>query len=188
MGQDVDLVLLGEFLEDLGETLVVELGDDFAAALGRQVVDDVGSVGGLEVGQRRDQVGGALVRLAAVQALDVVPLRDVIRTSINPPGYAGYTGVGTFEKCVYAPPTGPAVQAMPPRDFYAHTVDPANHLPDAPNGVAAGSTMNEGNHYICAWGPNDQIKPRMLRIIMRVDDANGKLSDGQTFEYTINLP
>ena len=31
-------------------------------------------------------------------------------------------------------------------------------------------------------------KPKMIRIIFTLDDPNGKLPEGQTFEYVFNLP
>jgi hypothetical protein len=31
-------------------------------------------------------------------------------------------------------------------------------------------------------------KPKMLRFTVTVDDPNGRLTEGQTFEYVINLP
>ena len=37
------------------------------------------------------------------------------------------------------------------------------------------------------WGPTDP-KPKMIRILMTIDDPNGKLTDGQTFEYVFTLP
>ena len=47
--------------------------------------------------------------------------------------------------------------------------------------------------YYAAWAPNDLRKgsptrPKMLRITMTVDDPNGRLTEGQTFEYVIDLP
>ena len=75
--EDLDLVLLGQLLEDVGQPLVVEGGDDLAAALRGELVDHVGGVGRAQVGQRGDQVLGALVVLALLEPLDVVPLHDV---------------------------------------------------------------------------------------------------------------
>ena len=56
MLEDLDLVLLGQLLEHVGEPLVVERRDDLAAPLGRQLVDHVGGVGRAQVGERGDQV------------------------------------------------------------------------------------------------------------------------------------
>ena len=67
MLQDLDLVLVGELLEDVGEPLVVERGDHGGTPLGRQVVDHAGGVGGAHLVQGRDQVGGALRRLRATR-------------------------------------------------------------------------------------------------------------------------
>ena len=77
MLEDLDLVLLGQLLEHVGEPLVVERRDHLAAPLGRQVVDHRGRVGRAQVGERRDQVDGALAGLAAGEAVDVAPLDDV---------------------------------------------------------------------------------------------------------------
>jgi hypothetical protein len=49
------------------------------------------------------------------------------------------------------------------------------------------TSMTPSDSYICAWGPSDP-KPQMIRIIMTVDDPNGKIADGQTFEYVFSLP
>ena len=75
--EDLDLVLLRELLEHVGQPLVVERRDHGGPSLLRQVVDHVGRVGGPHLVQRGDQVGRALVGLAAGQALDVAPLDDV---------------------------------------------------------------------------------------------------------------
>ena len=58
--EDLDLVLLGQLLQDVGEALVVERCDHGRATLRRQVVDHVGRVGWPHVVERGDQVGGAL--------------------------------------------------------------------------------------------------------------------------------
>ena len=60
MLEDLDLVLLGQLLQDVGEPLVVERRDHGGAALERQLVDHVGGVGGPHLVERGDQVGGAL--------------------------------------------------------------------------------------------------------------------------------
>ena len=77
MAEDLDLVLLGQLLEDVGEPLVVERGDHGGAPLDGQVVDDVGGVGGAHLVQRRDQVRGALGLLAQGQPDHVAPLHHV---------------------------------------------------------------------------------------------------------------
>ena len=77
MLEDLDLVLLGQLLEHVGEALVVERRDHGGPPLGREVVDHVGRVGGAHLVERGDQVRGALGRLAPGQPLDVAPLHDV---------------------------------------------------------------------------------------------------------------
>ena len=58
--EDLDLVVLGQLLEHVGEPLVVQRRGHLGPALGRQVVDDVGEVGGLEVVVGLEQQRGAL--------------------------------------------------------------------------------------------------------------------------------
>jgi hypothetical protein len=48
--------------------------------------------------------------------------------------------------------------------------------------------LQPGEHYTCAWGPNDTVKPSLIRIIVTLADPAGRLPDGQTFEFVINLP
>jgi hypothetical protein len=52
--------------------------------------------------------------------------------------------------------------------------------------------VQANEHYTAVWGPDTDAlgikRPKMIRIIATVDDPNGRLSDGQTFEYVINLP
>ena len=48
--------------------------------------------------------------------------------------------------------------------------------------------VQQGETYTAAWGPNDTNRPKMIRIIATVDDPNGRLGVGQTYEYVINLP
>ncbi len=77
MLEDLDLVLLGQLLEDVGEPLVVQSRDHLAATLGRQVVDHGRGVGRPEIRQRGHQVHRALADLAGGQPLDVAPLGHV---------------------------------------------------------------------------------------------------------------
>src|SRR5207248_9979366 len=107
--------------------------------------------------------------------VDVVPLRDVIVS-------AGGSAIGMpFEKITYKDATNQPVNGMPPRDDYA------NPNQDKPNATNKQQGLALTNHYTCAWGPNDTNRPKMIRIVVRVDDPNGKLADGQTYEYVINL-
>jgi hypothetical protein len=99
---------------------------------------------------------------------DVVPLRDVLQS-------AG------------------AVVPLPASDYFEHF---AGGLETARGNYAAPGAVSDDPHtlrYYAAWGPNDLRKgsptrPKMLRITMTVDDPNGRLTEGQTFEYVIDLP
>jgi hypothetical protein len=122
--------------------------------------------------------GGVLYGTVVDQNLvtDVVPLRDICL-------FAG-GGAQDFERVAYARLSGPpVVQAMPVRSNYA---DPThvNSITD----TVTGNGLNEYNHYVCAWGPNDLNRPKLLRLIVRLDDPNNRIADGQTFEYVVKLP
>jgi len=106
------------------------------------------------------------------QIPDVVPLRDVLRSAAASgyPDAANSEGMAFehFQNWTY--PTGAA--ATQPRYAYSAT-----------NGATFLSTAI----YTCAWGPND-VKPKMIRIVMALDDPNARLNEAQTFEYVYTLP
>lgn len=95
---------------------------------------------------------------------DVVPLRDILQN-------AGVT--------------------PDPATFFEHF----DQLDPAQNYAAPGAVTPDPKRlrYYAAWGPSDLrkgslTKPKMIRITMTVDDPNGRLTEGQTFEYVIDLP
>jgi hypothetical protein len=51
-----------------------------------------------------------------------------------------------------------------------------------------GPTSTAFTPYICAWGPSDTVRPKMIRITMTLTDPLGRLPNGQTFEYVFSLP
>ena len=55
------------------------------------------------------------------------------------------------------------------------------------NPAQGAASMKEGAQYICAWGPTD-VKPKLIRITLTVDDPTGRLPEGQTFQYVFNVP
>ena len=75
-GDELDLLVLGQLLEDVGELVVGEGGGDLGPALGRQVVDGLGEVGGLEVLVVLEQPGRALLVGGVAQAGDVLDGHD----------------------------------------------------------------------------------------------------------------
>ena len=84
---DVDLVVLGQLLEDVGELLVVEGGRDLPASLGRHGVEHLGEVGGLELVERGEQARGALrARALGDEAAHLVELDE---EASRPGGGAG---------------------------------------------------------------------------------------------------
>jgi len=115
---------------------------------------------------------------------DVVPLRDLIQTL---PPYKGVNNrVAPFERFYGVQWTADLSRGIPPRVSlnqlprmrdYAATSPPNN-----PNMV-----VTPFHDYTCAWGPNDRIKPSMIRITIVLDDPNGRLGEGQTFEYVFRL-
>lgn len=93
---------------------------------------------------------------------DVVPLRDALASA----------GVSTL-----------------PDDFFEHFVNlPLGNAYHGPIGSPAQSP-----NYYAAWGPSDlaagsATRPKMLRITMTVDEPNGRMAEGQSYEYIMDLP
>jgi prepilin-type N-terminal cleavage/methylation domain-containing protein len=48
-------------------------------------------------------------------------------------------------------------------------------------------TMQPGAPYVCAWGPGD-VKPKLIRITVTVDDPTGRLPEGQTYQFIYAVP
>jgi hypothetical protein len=101
------------------------------------------------------------------QMTDVVPLRDAL------------IAAGVPESATTTP------------DFFEQFVN----LPPQSNYAARGALpQNAYPIYYAKWGPSDLTRgggtprPKMLRITMVVDDRNGRMGEGQTYEYVINLP
>ena len=92
------------------------------------------------------------------QLIDVDPLRDVL---------ASFGGVG-------APSFEPDIdQLLPARANYADG--------------------NPVGRYVAAWSPSDLSygslrKPTMMRITIVVDDPDGRMTEGQRYEYVFKLP
>lgn len=97
---------------------------------------------------------------------DVVPLRDIANNGV----------VG-----------GPGA----PFPFERDVNDNAIGIPQSANYAAANGIPLNGR-YLCAWGPDTAAAglplPKMLRITMALDDPQGRLASGPTFEYVIQLP
>jgi type II secretory pathway pseudopilin PulG len=90
---------------------------------------------------------------------EVVPLRDVWRTYA--PEAFNQTGA-PFEKNTQT--------TMPPKADY----------------LAAGGGMVAGNDYTCAWTGADP-RPKMIRLIVTIDDPQGRTPSGTTVEMVFNL-
>jgi prepilin-type N-terminal cleavage/methylation domain-containing protein len=109
---------------------------------------------------------------------DVVPVRDVMAA---------------------CPPAPPTERVFIPERFERDvpTIKPNYGVAD---GVALGA------RYVCAWGPTgsylaptppptgpnavvpDPPLPKMVRLVVGVDDPDGRISDTQYYEYVIDLP
>jgi prepilin-type N-terminal cleavage/methylation domain-containing protein len=112
------------------------------------------------------------------QMVDVVPLRDIWRTS-STPGVAPYDTHAPFEKFTWTQGSGTTpAPASPP------VLKDVGNGGDYTNGI---SGMTPTDQYICAFGPTDP-KPKMIRITMTLDDPGGTLPDGVTFQYVFTLP
>ena len=98
------------------------------------------------------------------QLVDVVPLRDVLGSTFT---YAP-TMVGAITT-EFAERHLPWPGATPPADYAL------SMLPDAT--------------YVVAWGPDtaDQPRPKMIRIVVTIDDPEGRIAEGQTFEYVFRV-
>jgi prepilin-type N-terminal cleavage/methylation domain-containing protein len=127
---------------------------------------------------------------------DVLPLRDVMRTcfgttpavsdeAIAPKDASGNdVGYGAPFERFFPVPVAPtlATNLLPLRNDYAFQPE------DAPNGFDPTKSMTRTNRYICAWGPGDRRDLiKLVRIIVTLDEPNGRLADGQTFQYVIKL-
>jgi prepilin-type N-terminal cleavage/methylation domain-containing protein len=100
---------------------------------------------------------------------DVVPLRDIIRTS-SQTDYSMVSGA-PFEKFDWQPSPPAAARVLLLRQNYAAPGNPG---------------MTSEQEYLCAWGPTDP-KPKMIRMIVTIDDPTGRMADGQTFEYVFRV-
>jgi prepilin-type N-terminal cleavage/methylation domain-containing protein len=88
---------------------------------------------------------------------DVVPLADFVRNS------------DTSSMVATVPLGFPAWERVVPSSSYP--------------------TMPPDNYFLAAWGPDTQNgpKPTMIRITTVLDDADGRIGAGQSFEYVLKL-
>lgn len=111
-------------------------------------------------GLPRETTGDAAVKLADG---DTCPLRDTIRQ------VAAFAGMNApIERLIGSGPPNNDILSSPPSADYG-----------------TGATMSgaTGYGYQVAWGPSDTVRPKLIRITLTLDDPNGRLPDGQTFEY-----
>lgn len=111
-------------------------------------------------GMPRDVAGGTYNGPDGVinAASDVVPLRDLWKQTSKHKTDAG----APFERVLPTP-----LSATPVPDY---------------------AKISLTGPYTCAWGPNDLVRPKLIRITMFLQDANGRLADAQKFEYVFSCP
>jgi hypothetical protein len=128
------------------------------------------------------------------QMPDVVPVRDVMLTA---PGatVATVASAATFEK--ESTPTtltggpnqditkGNIILGIPQMTGNVGDYAGFSNTASPTYGDAFGSnSMPNDSSYLCLW---EFGGPQMIRIVMTVDDPNGRLNDGATFEYVFTL-
>lgn len=89
-----------------------------------------------------------------------------------------------------------STEVIPLRDLLGSPAPFEQQIPAAQNiaataakpdyGVSGG--VPSGGLYICAWSPADQYRPKLVRIIYTLEDPNGRLPSGQTFEHVYAVP
>ncbi len=105
---------------------------------------------------------------------DVTPLRDTIRRA---------TGFGSVNATVERASTasdGGGVNLLSSIAYGASTEYAA--------AMAGTGTPPKNYFYTVAFGPGDSVRPKLIRVVLTLDDANGRLPAGQTFEYVFTLP
>lgn len=121
------------------------------------------------------------------QLVDVVPVRDVMMTRLNNATWTANPPAlpfqAPFEREVNAQIPLPDPAGSNASGDYANVnMIPTGYLA----GQVPGVPLNA--EYLCAWGPNEANRmPKMIRIIMRVEDPAGRIPDGQTVEYVFRL-
>ncbi|HVT88229.1 MAG TPA: hypothetical protein VHD56_05210 [Tepidisphaeraceae bacterium] len=118
----------------------------------------------------RDTNGNGTI---SVNEGDVCPLRDTIH--LIPSGTPAWSGVSVpFEKMASS-----TLAEQP--DYSASGVVAASRAVNGP------PYLSLPGDYTCAWGPDDPIRPSMIRIVIGLDDPNGHLSQTQFFEFVFKV-
>lgn len=70
---------------------------------------------------------------------------------------------------------------------------PSLPVPTPGPGVDQYPSLTVNAAYTCAWGQGsgeagDEYRPKMFRIVIAIDDPNGRFSDPLTFEYVFKVP
>lgn len=116
----------------------------------------------------------------AIFSTDVIPLRDLWVLADNALVAQGMPSVGRH-----------APFEREPADVYPGLRGVLNRITEGttPNNGYANATdgMQPDEAYYCAWGPNDR-KPMLIRITLVMHDPQGRLPEGQTFQYVLRVP
>ena len=102
-GEDRDLVVLRELLEDVGEPLVVERLGDLEPAVVGEVVQRVGKVGGFEVLVGREEQARPLLLLGRCEGRDGADVDDLALVAPSDAESALRGGVPSHEESVDDP-------------------------------------------------------------------------------------
>ena len=86
--KDFDLVVIGKFLEDVSQLLVIKCGGNFSATLGGQFVQYTGEVGWTQLVKGREQMGCALAFFVQREATNEVPINNQSFTASTNPASA----------------------------------------------------------------------------------------------------
>lgn len=120
--------------------------------------------------QSTDEGKAGIVGGKAAFQYGVAPLRDTwLKGAATPP---------RLERCAPTQATAPNRWPNTTRNGYASSMGATNNL--------------ASQAYVCAWGPDTDAlqipRPKMIRIIMAIDDPAGHLNTQQVYEYVFNLP
>jgi hypothetical protein len=125
-------------------------------------------------GRPRIPAGG----VDAVRSADVLPLRDLIPSG-DPQGLGAFV-TGRIERFKFRNPNSN-------NNAFGQTVPKVKDYATQPD--KGGSMLAV---YECGWNSDDLNnpaigKPTMIRLVMTLTDANGRLPEGQTVEYVYTL-
>ncbi|QOV91770.1 PulJ/GspJ family protein [Humisphaera borealis] len=89
-------------------------------------------------------------------------------------------------------PTSTNADVVPLRDYTSTPLKFERTVLPIPAGNDYGTAQGVGTnaHYRCVWGPDTSSypRPKMIRIVMAVDDPAARIAREQYYEYVVELP